>query len=216
MHLKNIKYVPGFIRIFEEILLNSFDQTVRDIEPICTIIKINVNIKSGEIIIMNNGSGIPVIKHKEYNVWIPSMIFGELLTSSNYSKDEKRITGGKNGYGAKLTNIFSKKFSIETVDSNTKKKFYQLFENNMLIKNEPIIKKSTKEPYVKVSFIPDYSRFNLEGITDDIYKYIEKRTYDISVCSNKNVNIYFNNKKILQYNIKQKHLSILLVKQILM
>jgi DNA topoisomerase-2 len=50
----------------------------------------------------------------EHNVYIPELIFGHLLTSSNYDDSIKKVTGGRNGYGAKLTNIFSKKFTLET------------------------------------------------------------------------------------------------------
>jgi DNA topoisomerase-2 len=42
------------------------------------------------------------------------MIFGQLLTGSNYDDDAKKVTGGRNGYGAKLTNIFSRRFTVET------------------------------------------------------------------------------------------------------
>ena len=55
------------------------------------------------------------------------MIFGELLTSSNYDDDEKRTTGGRNGYGSKLVNIFSTKFIVEIVDAKRKKKFISFF-----------------------------------------------------------------------------------------
>ncbi len=198
MQLKNISYSPGFIRIIEEIILNAFDQTVRD-DTGCNRIKINIDKETGRFTIFNNGQGIPVEKHEEYKVWIPSMIFGELLTSSNYDKNEKRITGGKNGYGAKLTNIFSKEFIVETIDSNNKKKFIQKFENNKLISNDPIIKRSTAKSYVQVSFIPDYKRFNMKGLTNDIINYFYKRAIDLSICSNKDVSIYFNDEKI---NIK--------------
>ena len=53
----------------------------------------------------NNGKGIPVEIHSKEKIWIPEMIFGHLLSSSNYDDDEKKLTGGRNGYGAKLTNI---------------------------------------------------------------------------------------------------------------
>jgi len=45
------------------------------------------------------------------------MVFGHLLTSSNYNDNDKKTTGGRNGYGAKLANIFSKNFTVETADS---------------------------------------------------------------------------------------------------
>ncbi len=69
----------------------------------------------------NNGEGIPIEIHKEYNVYVPELIFGHLLTGSNYDDTEKKVVGGRNGFGAKLTNIFSEKFSIEVGDQNSKK-----------------------------------------------------------------------------------------------
>jgi DNA topoisomerase II len=72
------------------------------------LLKVNINKKNGEISVMNNGKGIPVQIHKEYNIYVPDLIFGHLLTSSNYNDEEKKVTGGRNGYGAKLANIFSK------------------------------------------------------------------------------------------------------------
>ena len=56
----------------------------------------------GVITMMNDGNGIDVEKHPEHNIWIPEMIFGHLRTSTNYDKQEKKIVGGKNGFGFKL------------------------------------------------------------------------------------------------------------------
>ena len=77
---------------------------------------------------MNDGDGIDIQLHKEHNVYIPELIFGHLLTSTNYDKDEEKVTGGKNGYGAKLANIYSTEFTVETVDSLSKEKIYSNME----------------------------------------------------------------------------------------
>ena len=45
-------------------------------------------------------------------MYVPELIFGHLLTGSNYDDDEKKVVGGRNGYGAKLANIFSRKFIV--------------------------------------------------------------------------------------------------------
>lgn len=74
-----------------------------------------------------NHSGIPITMHKEEGVYVPELIFGHLLTSSNYNDSQKKVTGGRNGYGAKLCNIFSSEFSVETGDSSTGKKYKQAF-----------------------------------------------------------------------------------------
>ena len=61
--------------------------------------------------------------HAKEKVYVPELVFGHLLTSSNYDDTVKKVTGGRNGFGAKLTNIFSKKFTVTTVDSKKKVKY---------------------------------------------------------------------------------------------
>jgi DNA topoisomerase-2 len=78
------------------------------------------------ISVYNNGHGIPVVMHKDEKMFVPTMIFGHLLTSSNYNDDEKKVTGGRNGFGAKLCNIFSTKFTVETANKEYKKNFKQV------------------------------------------------------------------------------------------
>ena len=78
------------------------------------------------ISIWNNGRGIPVEMHATEKMYVPELIFGTLLTSSNYDDDQKKVTGGRNGYGAKLCNIFSTEFTIETACSDSGKVFKQV------------------------------------------------------------------------------------------
>ena len=76
--------------------------------------------------IWNNGKGVPVEIHNKEKVYVPELIFGHLLTSSNYDDSQKKTTGGRNGFGAKLANIFSTQFVIETADGERKKKYKQV------------------------------------------------------------------------------------------
>ena len=198
---KNIKYIPGLYKIFDEVLVNAIDQHVRTendekIVNKVNIIKVNFDDNNQTITIYNNGEGIPIVEHKEHNVWVPELIFGHLLTSSNYDKNEKKITGGKNGFGAKLANIFSKKFKIETVDAERKLKYIQIFEKNMTIKGEPIISKCTAKPYTIIEFSPDLDRFGIEKLDDDTLKLMKKRVIDITACTNKNVSVFLNDIKL--------------------
>ena len=64
-----------------------------------------------------------MVMHAKEKVYVPELVFGHLLTSSNYDDSIRKVTGGRNGFGAKLTNIFSKKFTITTADTKNKKKF---------------------------------------------------------------------------------------------
>ncbi len=89
-------------------------------------IKVVIKEQDNEISIENGGRGIPVEIHKDHGIYVPELIFGGLLTSSNYNDDIKKVTGGRNGYGAKLTNIFSTKFVVETADSRQKKYYFRI------------------------------------------------------------------------------------------
>lgn len=200
MNFRNIYYVPGFYKIFDEILVNALDQEVRlriagSPNPV-TAIKVNFDTVNNMISVYNNGEGIPIEIHKEYNIWIPELIFGHLLTSSNYDKNEKKVTGGKNGYGSKLANIFSKKFIIETVDHNTKKKYIQVFEDNMKTIHPPKITTSNSEPYTKFEFYPDLDKFGLTDFNDDTLALMKKRVIDSTACTSKTVSIHLNDKKL--------------------
>ena len=78
--------------------------------------------------IWNNGKGIPVEMHAVEKMYVPELIFGTLLTSSNYNDEQRKVTGGRNGYGAKLCNIFSTEFTVETACSDSNKLFKQVSE----------------------------------------------------------------------------------------
>jgi DNA topoisomerase II len=192
--------IPAEYKIFDEIIVNAFDQFVRtefiDSEYKVKNIKICIDKESGKISVQNDGEGIKVEMHSKEKIYIPELIFGHLLTSSNYSDSKIAHVGGKNGYGAKLTNIFSKEFYIETIDHYNKKKYKQKFYENMSRKDNPSITSNSGKPYTKISYIPDYKRFNETGLSEDMYNVMEKRAYDLAACTGNNVNIYFNNDKL--------------------
>ena len=148
---KDIEYIPGLYKLFDEGIVNSRDHTIRD--KTCKTIKVTIDRETNRITIMNDGNPIPIKKHPEHEVYIPELIFGHLLTSSNYDKNEEKIVGGKNGYGAKLANIFSTEFKITTI--NNGKKYVQEFRNNMNEKDKPSITSCKTKPYTEISFKPD-------------------------------------------------------------
>ena len=185
--------VLALYKIVDEILVNSADQTTRN--QLCNTIKLNIDETIGSIEVFNNGSTIPIAIHQEYNIYVPTMIFGELLTGENYDSVGK-TTGGKNGYGAKLANIYSKLFIVEVIDSERKLKFVQKFTNNMYEKEEPIITVSKEPSSIKITFIPDYQRFGLTGLTEPMMQLFKKRIYDIAGTTNEKVKVYYNNELI--------------------
>ena len=199
---KSIEYVPGLIKIFDEILVNAGDNTKED--NLCDCIKVEINKEENLISVLNNGRGIDIVEHKDHKILVPELIFGELLTSTNYDDSEKRITGGRNGYGAKLANIYSLEFEVEIVDKERCKKFKQTFSNNMSDKTKPKIStlKNVKSGYTKISFKPDLKRFGLDELTDDIINLMIKRVYDIAATTDNKVKLYYNNEKININNFK--------------
>ena len=192
---KTITFSPGLYKIFDEIFTNATDHSQRDI----TLKKIEVNVINDEIVIFNDGGGIPIEIHKEIGKYVPEIIFGEFHTSSNYDDTEKRTVGGLNGYGSKLTNAFSKKFTVEICDS--KNHYTQTWENNMSKMSSPVItkSKSTSKSFTKISFIPDYNRFKMESMDSDFKDLILTRIYEGSAITDKRVSVSFNSEKI---NIK--------------
>lgn len=123
-----VSYVPGLYKIFDEILVNAADNKQRD--PTMDSVKVDIDQEGNCVSVYNNGDGIPVEIHSEEGVYVPELIFGHLLTSSNYDDDVKKTTGGRNGYGAKLTNIFSTEFVIQTADGKRQRKYKQVIKCN--------------------------------------------------------------------------------------
>eukprot|EP00698_Gefionella_okellyi_P000093 TRINITY_DN1007_c0_g1_i2.p1 TRINITY_DN1007_c0_g1~~TRINITY_DN1007_c0_g1_i2.p1 ORF type:complete len:1424 (-),score=463.63 TRINITY_DN1007_c0_g1_i2:38-4042(-) len=155
-------------------------------------IKVTIDAERGKISIWNNGMGIPVKMHAKEQCYVPELIFGHLLTGSNFDDTERKVTGGRNGYGAKLANIFSKEFTVETCDG--KQKYVQTWSKNMSKAGTPKITASD-DAYTMVSFTPDLARFGMTNLDDDIVSLFTKRVYDIAGCNN-NLKVYLNGKKL--------------------
>jgi DNA topoisomerase-2 len=191
---RDIEYVPGLFKIFDEILVNAADNYQRDSSM--TAIKVDIDAVSGTVSVWNNGAGIPIERHKVENMMVPEMIFGNLLTSSNYNDAEKRVTGGRNGFGAKLTNIFSSRFECETADARRGKKYHQVWTKNMSeCHPAKITELAAGKDYTKITFTPDLSRFGMTHMEADIVALMTKRVYDIAGCLSK-VKVTLNGKSL--------------------
>jgi DNA topoisomerase-2 len=190
MSQSEITYNPGLLKIFDEIVTNSVDESKRQESKLNTI-KVTVDKSTGYITIWDNG-GIPVVKHSVHKEWIPEMIFSNLKAGSNFDDSESRSWAGTNGVGSTLTNIYSKEFSISTCDG--KMQFNQTFSNNMRKRSVAKTKKSTKN-HTEIKYLVDFEKFGLTGIDEEHFRVIEKRVYDLAAC-NTSLKIYFNGKLI--------------------
>eukprot|EP00043_Microstomoeca_roanoka_P011493 m.108253 g.108253 ORF g.108253 m.108253 type:complete len:1678 (-) comp15211_c0_seq2:413-5446(-) len=198
---KEITFVPGLYKIFDEIIVNAADNKIRD--PTMDCIKVTINRETAEISVYNTGRGIPIQMHAKEGVYVPELIFGHLLTSSNYNDSEKKVTGGRNGYGAKLCNIFSTKFVVETCDTASGKKYRQVFRNNMTKKDEPVITKAkaSDKDFTCITFRPDLAKFNMTELDDDIVALMSRRVYDVAGTT-KGIKVYLNNQRLPVRNFK--------------
>lgn len=209
---KNVNYNAGLYKLFDEAIVNCRDHVVRmqqaisnDEENIIPVSYIDISINDDGIITMiNDGNGVDVAEHPEYKVWIPELIFANLRTSTNYNKDEKKIVGGKNGFGVKLVFIWSTWGKIETVDHKRGLKYTQEFHDNLDKIDKPKITKCKNKPYTKIEFKPDYKRLGLTGgLTDDMISIFKRRVYDIAAVTDKNVKVKLNGNLIPLKNFQQ-------------
>ncbi len=202
MKKSKIEYTSGLYKIFDEVLVNALDHVVRvksdDARDDCKRVKeIRVNIDGdGMITVYNDGDGIDIEYDAENQMYNPELIFGNLLTSSNYDDTEEKIIGGQNGLGSKCCNIFSKSFYVETVDHRRKKIYKQMFEDNMLVTSPPTIERYAKYPYTKIVFKPDYSKFKATNLTADMRNLFVKRVHDVCALTDPGVKVFFNEEKI--------------------
>mmetsp|Transcript_7223 Transcript_7223/g.17962 ORF Transcript_7223/g.17962 Transcript_7223/m.17962 type:complete len:1316 (+) Transcript_7223:84-4031(+) len=212
MHREDLPSVPALLKVFDEILVNASDNRLRH-PGSCN--RIDVTIHRGDsssepyISVANNGKSIPVQIHKKEKMYIPELLFGHLLTGSNFNDDQKRLTGGRHGYGAKLTNVFSKEFVVEIRDAHSTKgkckTYRQVWKDNMHACYDAEVTVETKQngkdlDYTKISFVPDLARLtsdpNVKIIPEEEYKLMRRRVIDIAGCSGGKLTVTLNGDEI--------------------
>ena len=201
---KNLKYSPALLKIFDEILVNAIDRNSLHPKQVSSI-SVAIDKESGSVTIENNGplGGISVKMHEKEGLWNPELVFGHLLTSTNYDDTQKRIVGGRNGYGAKLANIYSTDFSIVIKDHETKQTYTQSWSKNMTVCDPPKIKKhSGATSSVAITFTPEWKRFGMSKMDDTIYSIFQKRVWDANICTTQNCKVKFNGEVLPKQNFE--------------
>lgn len=203
---ETITFIPGLYKLFDEAIVNCRDHVIRcqqkiddgqdNIKPL-TYIKVSFG-ENDSITVENDGNGIDVVQHPEHHLWIPEMIFGHLRTGTNYDKSEKKIVGGKNGFGVKLIFIWSSYGYVETVDHIRGLKYKQEFKDNLETIGKPkITKVKSSKPYTKITFIPDYKRMNIAGLSNEFKRLLIRRAYDIAAITDKRVKVKVDDKMLV-------------------
>ncbi|KAF4321418.1 hypothetical protein BBO99_00001229 [Phytophthora kernoviae] len=202
MKQQAVEYVPALYKIFDEIIVNAVDNKVRD--P--SMQHLDVVIEPGSkangykpwISVFNDGKGIPVKFHKTEKVYVPELVLGHLLTGSNFDDSDARLTGGRHGYGAKLTNIFSTEFVVETGDTSVGLRYKQVWQNNMRERGKPEITEYTDKDsknFTRVAFSPDLNKFEMEKLTASMTRVLKKRVFDVAGCLS-DVKVTLNGKEV--------------------
>ena len=184
MILKEIEYLPAFLKLFDEIVSNSVDESKREGSKLNTI---KVNVKDNYISVWDNG-GIPTVIHKDKNQYVAEMVFSSLRAGSNFDDSDDRIVVGTNGLGSVLVNLFSKEFIVSSCDG--KKRFYQEYKNNMSVRTTPKIT-NNKDNHTEIKYLTDFERLNMQGIDDTHFSLIYKRVVDLAGINPK-IKFYFN------------------------
>ncbi|KAI3471678.1 hypothetical protein Pfo_028328 [Paulownia fortunei] len=173
---RNVTYVPGLYKIFDEILVNAADNKQRD--PSMNLLEVENNFIS----VYNNGEGISVARHKVEKVYVPEMIFGQLLTSSNYDDETKKTT------------------VCSTIETSWK--FYmfacrKVFSNNMNKTSPPTITDcNNAESWTRISFKPDLAKFQMDRLEADVVALMKKWVIDLAGCLGESVEVVLNGKKV--------------------
>jgi DNA topoisomerase-2 len=212
--LATFTHIPALYKLVDEGLVNMRDHVIRQAQAIkdgkpnalpVTCIEVEVDAATGTITMTNDGNGIDIAQHPEHKMWIPEMIFGHLRTSTNYAEDKKeKIVGGKNGFGFKLVLVWSTWGSVETVDHVRGLKYAQEFKANLTEICPPKITKcSSKKPYTRISFRPDYARLGIAGLTPDMTALFMKRVYDIAAVTDRSIRVKYNGGIIPVKDFKQ-------------
>ena len=212
--LATFTHIPALYKLVDEGLVNMRDHVIRQAQAIkdgkpdalpVTCIEVEVDAATGIVTMTNDGNGIDIAQHPEHKMWIPEMIFGHLRTSTNYAEDKKeKIVGGKNGFGFKLVLVWSTWGSVETVDHVRGLKYTQEFKANLTEICPPKITKcSSKKPYTRISFRPDYARLGIAGLTPDMTALFTKRVYDIAAVTDRSIRVKYNGGVVPVKDFKQ-------------
>ncbi len=181
----------GVERLFLEVLSNAGDNVIKSrlagIEPG----KIKITMDRKTVVVRNGGRVIPIAINKQTGVYVPEMLLGMLLTSDNFTEGEDRTGAGRNGYGAKITNVYSKYFKVEIGDPQEKLSYSQEWRDNMITRGDPVITSGyTGESFVQITYQMDQERFGYTEYPNEAFGLFARHAADMAF--NHRVVIHFN------------------------
>ena len=170
-----VRYSPALLKIFDEVLVNAIDRNSLFPKEV-TSIKIDVDTSTERSLSKTTGRWVVSGRRERQRECLQPRARFDILTSTNYDDSQKRIVGGRNGYGAKLANIYSQDFAIRVKDPVNKVLYTQKWMKNMSVRGEPKVKAyASATASVSVTFTPDWKRFHMDGIDAEIVDVFRKR-----------------------------------------
>ena len=194
--IEDLEISPMLYKMVDEAIVNAVDNYTRGNKTSKLYVTMS---KSGLISIYNNGQGVPVEIHAN-GKWTPEMVFFHLRSGQNFEDGNGREVGGKNGYGIKLAAIFSKSFTIDTVDKARCLKYVQTYTKNMTVPGKRNISKTNSYDYTKITFQVDLARFQLKEIPYNMFLIVKRRLQDVASLG---IKVKFNEEEIPIKNFTQ-------------
>lgn len=204
---KKITHVHGLEHMLMELLTNAMDNVTRSKAEGIKCEKIIVTIDENTISVENDGKSIPITKYdaseekdreiieKVKDRYTIDIIFSEMFSSSNYIQN--RTTAGKFGFGAKVVNILSDYFLVESSDGNCQ--YRHEWKNQLTDRGSDQITMVKSKPFTRITFRPHLEIFGISSITDEMISACEKLAVDTALCSG--VKVVFNEREYVFPNI---------------
>ncbi|AWD91285.1 topoisomerase II large subunit [Enterobacteria phage vB_EcoM_IME281] len=189
-----VRYVAGVLKLVDEIIDNSVDEAIRTNFKFANKISVSIDLSSNKVTVEDNGRGIPqalVVTPEGEEIPGPVAAWTKTKAGGNFGDDSERVTGGQNGVGSSLTNIFSVMFTGTTSDG--KSELIVNCSNNA--ENVSWKSKPSKTNGTKVEFVPDFSHFEMNQF-EKIYQDITIDRLQTLAVIYPDIEFKFNGKKI--------------------
>ncbi len=192
----------GLFRIVREVIDNSLDEYLGKFNKELYIF---YNTKTYEIVIIDNGRGIPTEINTKSGISSMTMVFTKLHAGGKFNKDSYKVSSGKNGIGIKATNALSEYLQVWSNNNKDQKWVTQKFKHGKIDSEVEKVKLPDEyKPYIKktgtiVKFKPDSLIFK-QNIKLNIYR-LKKELNDIQyLCPFLNIHFVIDNEEHLYYS----------------
>lgn len=196
---KTAVYVPALSKMIDEILDNSIDEAIRTNFQHAN--KIDVSIDGNWVMVTDNGRGIPQeeIHDSVTNEKILRPVAAWTRVNAGTSFDNSRVTIGTNGVGSSATNFLSTEFVGRTWQNGN---LLEVICTEGGLKTK-VKHKSRAGSGTEVSFIPDFSLFEVDSIGDlDTIQLVEDRLISLQMAFPE-ITFSFNKKRIQVRDMKR-------------